>query len=217
MKTKIICMCSLLLILITGCGKDDEPAKELILEKNAITLYEEETAFIAITSGNGNYKVSSSNEAVAIANSSGKIEVIAKSYGTTTITVTDAEYKKATITVTVNSGALKDTELRFQWEGLKVLLDETKLTDWGKTRKYQASADIGIVNLAQKKSLRTQGLKDYGKGIKSNIKLLIIENGATEQTFSLDKFEILDVSDGIFTAVGSSGTKKLVIRDIVPK
>lgn len=125
-------MCSLLLILITGCGKDDEPAKELILEKNAITLYEEETAFIAITSGNGNYKVSSSNEAVAIANSSGKIEVIAKSYGTTTITVTDAEYKKATITVTVNSGALKDTELRFQWEGLKVLLDETKLTDWGK-------------------------------------------------------------------------------------
>lgn len=215
MKTKIIMFCSLLLICFTGCGPEDEPAKELILSKNTIELSEGETGSISITSGNGNYKTSSSDEKIATANlSSNKIEIIAKSYGTTTITVTDAEYKTAKITVTVSSNALKDTELRFEWDGLKVLLDK-KANDWAKTQKY-TGADIGIVNLTQKKSLRTSGLKDYEKGVKSNIKLLIIENGAAEQTISLDKFEIIDVANGIFTAVGNNETKKLIIRDKIP-
>ena len=217
MKQKIIFVCSFLLLLITGCSKEDELAKELILEKNAITLSERETAFISITSGNGNYKTVSSDEKIAIATpSSNKIELLAQSYGTTTITVTDAEYKTAKITVTVNSNALKDTELRFEWDGLKVLLDK-KVNDWAKTQKYPSGTDIGIVNLTQKKSLRTLGLKDYEKGTKTGIKLLIIENGATEQSISLDKFEIIEVKNGIFTALGNKGTQKLVIRDIIPQ
>lgn len=217
MKQKIVVfVCTFLLLLITGCSKEDELAKELILEKNAVSLSEGETTSISITSGNGNYKVSSSDEAIVTATpSSNKIETIAKSYGTTTITVTDAKYKTAKVTVTVTSNALKDTELRFEWDGLKVLLDK-KANEWAKTQRY-TGADIGIVNLTQKKSLRTSGLKDHEKGVKSNIKLLLIENGGTEQSISLEKFEIIDVANGIFTAVGNNGTKRLIIRDKIPQ
>jgi hypothetical protein len=212
MKVKMIIMCLFLFLLIIGCVRE----YELILEKNAITLSEGETASVAITSGNGKYKSASSNEAIATAvPSSNKIEITAKSYGTAAVIVTDAESKQATITVTVSSGALKDTELRFEWDGLKVLLDN-EANGWGKTQKYQSSADIGIIHLAQKKSLRTQGLKEYEKGVKTGVKLLIIENGAAEQTIPLDKFEIVEVANGVFTAVGNSGEKKLVIRDVIP-
>lgn len=213
-KCKLV-VWSLLLIFFTACGPDDEPAKELTLEKNAITLSEGESAFVSITSGNGNYKASSSDEKVATATPSNKIEIVANSYGIAIITITDAEYKKATITVTVTSGALKDSDLRFEWDGLKVLLDK-KANGWGKTQKYGGGFDIGVVNLTQKKSLRTQGLTSLSKGVKTGVKLLIVDNGGTEQSIALDKFEVIDVTSGVFTAVASKEGKKLVIRDYIP-
>lgn len=88
---------------------------ELILdvnEENLIMIKNETdppTQTIGILAGNGGYKVTSSDETVATArlNEEGKIEITGLNVGFSTITVTDADGKQATLEITVCEGDLK--------------------------------------------------------------------------------------------------------------
>jgi hypothetical protein len=211
MNKKNILIYTLLALIFASCAKDDEITFDLTLNQTELAISEGENGTITITSGNGSYVLASSNEEVATATISGNtITITPKSHGATTITITDGADKRATIRVTVTSGALRDTALRFEWDGQKVVLDQ--LHDWSIVQNHQGMGNIGVVNLAQKKSLRTSGVSNYSVGVKSNVRLHIVENGGAEQVVSLDKFEIVENKDGIFTAVGNVGDKRLVIR-----
>lgn len=78
---------------------------EFTLEKNELTLIKDvkATELISIISGNGEYKIENSNEAVATATlaENNKIEITAISYGHAIITVTDDNDLEQTIEVAV--------------------------------------------------------------------------------------------------------------------
>lgn len=78
---------------------------ELTLEKNELTLIKDvkATELISIISGNGEYKIENSNEAVATATlvENNKIEITAISYGHAIITVTDDNDLEQTIEVAI--------------------------------------------------------------------------------------------------------------------
>ena len=153
----------------------------------------------------------SSNEAVAtVAISSNSVQITAVRHGTATLTITDAAGKRATITVTVTSRAVADTALRFEWDGTRILLDQAN--GWSVVQNFPTAGNIGVVNLYQRQSLRTTGITNYNVGVKSNVRLHIVENGGEEQTIPLDMFEIVENQNGIFTAVGNVGNRRLVIR-----
>jgi flagellar basal body rod protein FlgG len=212
MNKKNILIYAFLAFVLASCKPEAEIALELTLENTEITLSEGEGGTITITSGNGGYVLASSNEAVATATiaATNKITITTKSFGTTTITITDGADQRASIKVTVTAGALRDTKLRIEWDEQTIVLDE--LHDWSIVQNHQGVGNIGIVNLSQRKSLRTSGINNYNVDVKSSVRLYIVENGGTEQAISLDKFEIVENRDGIFTAVGNAGDKKLVIR-----
>ena len=212
MKTKNILIYTLLALLFASCARnDDEMIYDLRVEQNAITLSEDATATILITSGNGRYQAMSSNEAVVtVVISSNSVQITSVRHGTATLTITDAAGKRATITVTVTSRAIADTALRFEWDGTRILLDQAN--GWSVVQNFPTAGNIGVVNLYQRQSLRTTGITNYNVGVKSNVRLHIIENGGEEQTIPLDMFEIVENQNGIFTAVGNVGDRRLVIR-----
>ena len=213
MKTKNILFFALIALLFAGCRTPDEGAaiQDLVVERTSITVTEGETATITITSGNGNFQATSSNEAVAtVTISSNRINIAVVGHGTATITITDGAGKRVTITVTGSSNAVNDTALRFEWDGARILLDEAN--GWSVVQNFPTAGNIGIVHLEQKRVLRITGNNNFNAGVKSNVQLHIIENGETEQTIVLDRFEVVENREGVFTAVGNVGDRRLVIR-----
>lgn len=123
---------------------------------------------------------------------------------------TDGAGRSTTIAVTVTSGAVADTALRFEWDGTHVTLDEAN--GWSVVQNFPTSGNIGIVHLEQERVLRITGNTNFNTGIKPNVQLHIIDNGGAEQTIALDRFEIVENREGVFTAVGNAGSRRLVIR-----
>ena len=105
---------------------------------------------------------------------------------------------------------LDDTTLRFEWNGERILLDQTN--DWSMVQNFPTAGNIGIAHLGQRRVLRITGNNNFNVGVKSNVRLHIIENGGDEQTILLDRFEIIENQGGVFTAVGNVGDRRLVIR-----
>ena len=75
----------------------------LALAQNSVSLMENTSGTVSITSGNGSYSVASNNSAIATASlSASSISIIGRNAGSATITVTDKKSSKtATISVTV--------------------------------------------------------------------------------------------------------------------
>ena len=200
---------SIIALLFAGC--DNDRIQELVVSHNEIAALEGEITGVTITSGNGNYQVTSSNEAVATATISGNwVEINVIGHGTATITITDGAGKRVTVAVTGTSVAVNDTTLRFEWDGERVLLSETN--GWSVIQNFPTAGNIGIAHLEQRRVLRISGNNNFNVSVKSNVRLHIIENGEAEQTISLDRFEIVENQDGVFTAVGNVGDRRLVIR-----
>jgi hypothetical protein len=214
MKTKNILFFAIIALLFTSCANDDDDDIRfpgLVVEQEAITITEGETAFIPITSGGGNLQVASSNESVATAViSQNRIAITVVGNGTATITITDAVGRRVTITVTGTSNAVNDTALRLEWDGDRILLDEAN--GWSIIQNFPTTGNIGIIHLEQKRVLRITGNNNYNVGVKPNVRLHIIENGEAEQTIALDRFEIVENTEGVFTAVGNAGDRRLVVR-----
>lgn len=112
MKNSLIYgLIALFSISLFSCGDDEAPASELVLGATQLTVLEGTNQSIEITSGNGDYKVVSSDDSKAIVSVSNKsIVVEGKKQGTATITVTDGRGKKATVGVTVTASLSIDKD-----------------------------------------------------------------------------------------------------------
>lgn len=88
-----------------SCGGDKEistPGEDLKLEKSSIIMEEAETVSIKIISGNGDYKRATSPMGIVEAHiKNGTIVITALQIGNTTLTVTDARNKSASIAIEV--------------------------------------------------------------------------------------------------------------------
>lgn len=96
---------------------------ELTLDKAELVMTKatNPTELVGIVSGNGGYQVESNNSEVAIGEltSDGKVKVIAVDNGSATITVTDADGRKASINVTVCD------QLVLEEVASKIIINET--------------------------------------------------------------------------------------------
>ena len=210
MKKKYIFIYAIIALLFASCTNNNEP-QELVVGQDTVTIIEGETASIPITSGNGGYQATSSNESVAIVTiSSNRINITVIGHGTATIYITDSAGKWAAITVIGVSNAVNDAALRFEWDGTRVLLNE--VNGWATINNFPSTGNIGIVHLEQRRVLRILGNNNYDMGARWGVHLHIIENGGEEQTIGLESFEIVENRDGFFTAVGNAGDRRLVIR-----
>jgi hypothetical protein len=213
MNRKNILIYTFFVLLFAGCDRPDDEVviHDLTVGQTAITIAEGETATIAITSGNGNFQATSSNEAVAtVAISGNSIQITVVGHGSATITITDGAGQRVTITVTATSEAVSDTALRFEWDGARVRLDQAN--GWSVVQNFPTAGNIGAVHLEQRRVLRISGNNNFNAGVKSGVSLHIIENGEAEQSVSLDRFEIVENREGVFTAIGNAGDRRLVIR-----
>lgn len=108
MKSKKLNIAILLLLypfIMYSCGSEKEittPAEDLKLEKSSIVMEEAETVSIKIISGNGNYKRSTLPVGIVESHMEiGAIVITALQTGSTTLTVTDARDKSASIAIEV--------------------------------------------------------------------------------------------------------------------
>lgn len=100
----------LLCTLFAACGDDDDPVPEVVglkLSKSAVTLDTDNYyTIIDIESGKGEYKVTSSDEKVAMAvvdNATKKVYIIGLGMGKSTIEVTDVDGLKGSVAVNIET------------------------------------------------------------------------------------------------------------------
>lgn len=115
--TLIVVLC---LLATYSCRGEENtslpPAVDLKLEKNSIALEESETVSVKIVSGNGSYKRATSPMGIASAFVKGNvINITALKIGSTTLTVTDAKDKSATIEVDVIVDVSRDADGKFSF------------------------------------------------------------------------------------------------------
>lgn len=124
----------LLCTLFAACGDDDDPVPEVVglkLSKSAVTLDTDNYyTIIDIESGKGEYKVTSSDEKVAMAvvdNATKKVYIIGLGMGKSTIEVTDVDGLKGSVAVNI------ETLISQPIESMKIFfvkIGETKLLDF---------------------------------------------------------------------------------------
>ena len=113
-------------LLLTSCS-DDDPDK-ITLESSNVEVVVGEEVSIKINSGNGGYEVTSDKAETATASLKDRtITIKGVAEGTTTLTVTDKEGEKATISVKVVADLTPDA-VGIYWGELKVKVDEVEST-----------------------------------------------------------------------------------------
>lgn len=190
-------------LLFSSCKKDKNLVTELTLEKTAIELFADDQMEIKINSGNGNYEIVSSADAVVSAQASVQSFIIsAKGRGMATITVKDSQGKSATLTVTVKSAIIDASTARFRWMNT---IELEKSNSWGLT----VLADrIAVTNLPDKKQYVLSWSGGYAIGDKKNAKLFIIESGKTTEELEMTGLEIQKVENNLYSIAFNKDSQK---------
>lgn len=188
--------------LFTACKKD-APIIDLTLEASTLELYVgDQNRTIAITSGNGDYSVSSSAEAIAKPTVSGNtVSIEGVSKGTATITVKDGSGRTATIAVTVNNAIVDATTARFKW-------DNTHLLDavGGYSTTVLANA-VAVSSLTEKKQFVVSWTGGYTVGDKTAAKLRILERGKEPQEVTLTVLEVQKAENNMYSIAFGTADK----------
>lgn len=188
--------------LLSSCDEKD-PELALTIDKTEVNMFAGEQATLQISSGNGDYNVSSSSEATATATVSGQtITITGKAKGATTVTVTDKAGKTATVSVTVKSAIIDATTPRFKWTNT-VELEVSN--GWGTSI---LSDRIAITNLAEKKQYVLIWSGGYAVGDKTEATLRIAESGKTTEKVTLTTLEVQKAEDNLYTIVFSKDAQK---------
>lgn len=126
-QPRIVLLSFFVLTMLTVCSKEESPTdstSELTLSGYELQLNlntDSSQGTVSIVSGNGGYKVESSNATIATATLSGSnIVITAQGKGSATITVTDAKRKSVTIAVTVETTETIDysvmSHFHYDWD-----------------------------------------------------------------------------------------------------
>lgn len=201
-KFRAIAVVMSLLVAFSSCKKDKQQA-ELTLDKNTVEMFAGDKMPVNISSGNGDYSVSSSSDAIAAASLAGQtINIDAKTRGTATITVRDGAGRTATITVNVKSAIIDATTPRFKWTNTVEL---NKPNGWATAIM---SGKIAMTNIVEKKQYILIWTGDYNIGNKTGAKLRIVESGKTTEEIALTDLEVQKAENNLYSIIFSKDTQK---------
>jgi hypothetical protein len=207
MKKIISLLC--LVPLLWSCDKDRDPVVDLTVAQTNVELVEGASATLAITLGNGGYKITSSAPNVATATINGNaISITAITHGESTLLLTDKQEKSVSIRVTVTAIALTNPTSRFVWGTTEIPLLQPN--GWKITT---APAYVGLVELASKTSYQLVWDGGYSAGKKTNAKLIIVSNGGAEQEVSLTSLEVVVKDDKYFVLFQNGSSKGELVDD----
>ncbi len=198
-----------LAIFLGSCSKDKESVPDLTLDKNTVEVFTEENTMIQISGGDGTYSASSTSDAIAKPEISGKsLKVNGISKGEATITVKDGSGRTSTIKVTVKTAIVDATTPRFKWTST---IELDKVNGWGTAILGDR---IAVTSLADKKQYIVTWTGGYTVGDKTNAKLRILESGKEATEVALTALEIQKSENSLYSIVFNKDAQKgeLVIR-----
>lgn len=186
------------LLVFSACKKDD-PIINVSVDKTEAEVFSGESILINITSGSGNYSVSSSSDAIARADIAGQsLRIIGASKGKATITVKDGAGQTAAISVSVKSAIIDASTPRFKWENT-VELDVPN--GWATT---MLSNRVAVTNLVDKKQYVLMWTGGYTVGDKTEAKLRMLESGKETQELTLTTLEVQGAENNLYSIIFSS-------------
>lgn len=190
------------LFILSSCKKDKDLVADLSVDKPNVELYSGENLTVQITGGDGTYSASSSAEAIAKPEVSGKsIKINGLSKGTATITVKDGSGRTATVSVTVNNPLAGNTP-QFKWTNTVAL---EQANGWA----LAVLADqVAVTSLTEKKQFIINWTGGYTVGDKTNAKLRIVESGKTTEEVTLSSLEIQSATENLYRIVFNKDTQK---------
>ncbi|MDO5104724.1 pilus assembly protein N-terminal domain-containing protein [Capnocytophaga sp.] len=196
-----------LFLIAVGCGKDNETPTEVInelkTEATELIITEKESKSVKITSGNGAYKVASSDDKVATATvKDNTVSVEAKKAGTAKITLSDSKNKSLTINVMVDALiALEDLQ---QPVTLKIGAEKTIVIKSG-TGSYKVVADNDNVMVTHENNTLKIVAQKAGKS------KITITDTKTNKTVMVDVVvEQPDLGSSVSELVVTKNTSKTV-------
>lgn len=156
-KTSFIYGIVALFVALVGCNKDEkqETIHELKVDKGALALIVGETSSVAITSGNGAYKVVSADEQIAKTSvKDNTISVEAQKEGETSLTLTDVKNKSVKIAVVVHKNiGLSKTETSLQ-------MNKEEIIEIAGEGPFEAKADNeNVIAVIEDKNLKITAKK----------------------------------------------------------
>lgn len=196
--------------LLTACSEDKPSYCNLAVDTESLTINLDEASegSLQVIEGNGNYKVTSSNEAVATAVASGsRIVVTGLKFGTSTLTITDWAKKSASVKVTVD----KEQDL--------VMVKNSATMFWGESASAEVYTGNGGYTVASSdQTVATAVIDANGKitidGVapgKATLTITDKRQKTAEFSVNVIRHLIVDETDLTFLKVGEE--VKFDIRD----
>ncbi len=190
-----ILLAASLIVALASCGDEEEPAVELKLATNSVTMEEGQTVEVKIETGNGGYDPKSEAPATATADlkDATTVSITGVKAGSTSVTVTDARKKTATISVTVTAAEEIPTSPTFAWNGTPAEFDKA-----GASGITILSNSVALTNLASDAKrqylLSWTGSLTEGEEKTTGITLKIAEPGEDVVTIPLTSLKVLQAN-----------------------
>lgn len=167
---------------------------ELALDKNELTLIKDvkATEKVSIISGNGEYKVESSDETIATATltENNKIEITAISNGLADITVTDADGKKVVLKVTAAEHEFKIGDIPEGTWGMREAKNIAILSGNGEYTTASDNEEIATAEIIDNNTIKVTGHKE------GEATIIITDKMGFTQSFTINvEFKLISVTN----------------------
>mgnify|MGYP005946892099 CR=1 FL=1 len=196
--------------LFSGCSEDDPSYANLIADKQELTINLDETpeGVIRIVQGNGNYKVTSSNEDVVTATiNNDQIQLTALKAGDANVTITDWAKMSTHIKVTVD----QLVELALKVSSTMMYPDEDKTIEvYTGNGGYSITVDNASVAKATIDEKGQIQIESLAPGT-ATFTVKDRRNKTTELTVKVKKKMVIDNSENIpYLVIGEPATIKIL-------
>lgn len=188
--------------VFTSCKEDEGSISELSLEQTEIQIKEGESVSVKVIGGSGNYKISLSDEKLAVAQiENNQINIHALLAGSLSLTVIDDEGQTAVLNIVIVSKVMESDKLRFVWTDNNIVFDEPN--GWGLTIYENKVAVTSCVEHIQY-VLEWEGDSTIGKKLKAF--LTILKKGEEPIKIELTGLEVLGIRDRCYFITFSAGS-----------
>jgi len=190
-------------ILLTACEKETAPVVDLVLDKTELSLIENEEIVVTITSGNGSYKVISSDpNKVTVSLADHAFTVKGEGEEDATVVLSDKAGRSIKLEVTVKARYTVPAEYQFAWNGEKKLLDKVDGPAF-----TMLTSGVAVPEVAGENQYYLSWTGGFGKGVKSNAVLQIVSDGVKGSAIELNNLEVVKAENDVYFIVFSENTK----------